>query len=172
MNSVAKLARKSHPVPASKKVNQLAECKSVESIAEFIDAIRLRVAVFIVEQNCEPGWEPDETDKIAKHFIASLDSRVVATTRCWKPVENEVKIERFVVDAKHRGFGIGRMLLNYVSSELEKERPARIWAQCQAHAQSFYERCGFTVEGPAYDHFGILHVDMRKSPSTGQSSLK
>ena len=42
--------------------------KEIETINEFIDAIRIRVDVFIKEQGFEPGWEPDEDDKVSKHL--------------------------------------------------------------------------------------------------------
>jgi len=39
--------------------------KEVETVNEFIDAIKLRIEVFVREQGFEPGWEPDEDDKKA-----------------------------------------------------------------------------------------------------------
>ena len=66
--------------------------KEVEIISEFIDAIRLRVDVFIIEQGFKPGWEPDEDDKISRHFIAMADDKVVATAKefCFK---NKLEID-------------------------------------------------------------------------------
>ena len=49
--------------------------KKIKTINEFIDAIRIRVDVFINEQGCKPGWEPDEKDKESKQFIALIDKK-------------------------------------------------------------------------------------------------
>ena len=56
--------------------NKNIEYKEIEKIDEFIDAIRIRVDAFIKEQKCEPGWEPDEDDKKAKHFIAIANNKI------------------------------------------------------------------------------------------------
>ena len=50
--------------------------KEVKTINEFIDAIRIRADVFIIEQKCQPGWEPDEEDKDSKHFIAIVEKKL------------------------------------------------------------------------------------------------
>ena len=47
--------------------------KEIETVNEFIDAIRIRYEVFVNEQKFAPGWEPDEDDKEARHFIALVD---------------------------------------------------------------------------------------------------
>ena len=73
-----------------------ARYKETNDIREIIDAIRIRVEVFIKEQGCEPGWEPDEDDKKARHFIALDGKKVIATARVIKRKNGEFKIERMV----------------------------------------------------------------------------
>ena len=79
------------------------KCKKVDSLAEFIDAIRLRVDVFIKEQGFAPGWEPDEDEKSATHFIALADGKVVATARYREIAPGEFKIERMATQKDLRG---------------------------------------------------------------------
>ena len=79
--------------------------KQVEAIQEFVDAIRLRVDVFIKEQGCPPGWEPDELDKDAQHFIAKVDGKIVATLRVLDEPKGVYKIERMAV-AKSGKFSV------------------------------------------------------------------
>ncbi len=57
------------------------EYKKADTRAEYTDALRLRVEVFIIEQGCQPGWEPDEEDATAQHYIAIQDNSVIATAR-------------------------------------------------------------------------------------------
>lgn len=135
--------------------------KHIKTRQEFIDAIRLRVEVFIKEQCCKPGWEPDEEDKISKHFIAKTGGKVVGTARLRQTKGKELKIERMVIDKKYRGKGIGKDFLVYIVEQAKKSKAKRIWMQAQVQAQIFYEKCGFRlISSRPYDLYGIQHVDM------------
>ncbi|MDP1722257.1 MAG: GNAT family N-acetyltransferase [Candidatus Gottesmanbacteria bacterium] len=134
--------------------------KQIKTIQEFIGAIRLRVDVFIKEQQCAPGWEPDEEDKVSEHFIALVDRKIVGTARVRRPNPEEIKIERMAIDKGFRGKGVGDGLLRYVIKQTMRSKPKRIWMQAQTHAQAFYEKCGFHAVSKPYDLYGIEHVDM------------
>ena len=117
--------------------------KKVETIDEFIDAVRLRVDVFIKEQGFQVGWEPDNDDKISKHFVAIVDKKIVATARFRETKKGEIKIERMVTKKDYRGKGIGKDLVKFMIKEIEKLKPEKIWLRSQVKTQPFYERCGF-----------------------------
>lgn len=136
--------------------------KEVGSVNEFIDAIRIRVDVFIIEQKCQPGWEPDEEDKEAKHFIAIADSKVVSTLRIRK-MNGGVKIERMATKKEYRGKDISKGLIEFVLKEIQKSKPKRIWMEAQLQAQEFYEKCSFKAASKPYDLYGISHLDMEYS---------
>ena len=137
-----------------------AEFKQVESINEFIDAIRLRVEVFIKEQGFLPGWEPDEDDKVSKSFIALVKGEVVATARFRESSPGEIKIERMACKKELRKKGICKGLLKFMLQEIKKTKPKRIWAKSQEQAQEFYEKNGFKKVTEAYEEYGVEHVDM------------
>ena len=134
--------------------------KKIETINEFIDAIRIRVDVFIIEQKFQPGWEPDEDDKNATHFIALEENRIVATARAREISENEFKIERMATRKEYRGKGIGKELVHFIIENLKNQNPTRIFMQSQVQAQKFYENCGFVATSEPYDLYGIQHIDM------------
>src|SRR3989338_2961346 len=134
--------------------------KEIEKISEFIDAIRIRVDVFIKEQKCEPGWEPDEEDKKSRHFIAILDNKIVATARVRETRKNEYKIERMATKKEYRKKGIGKGLVEYIINYLNNLNPKRIWMQSQVRAQKFYESCRFKTVSKPYNLYGIKHIDM------------
>lgn len=133
--------------------------KEVKSISEFIDAIRIRVDVFIIEQKSKPGWEPDEEDKIARHFIALADGKIVSTLRI-REVDNGVKIERMVAKKEYRGKGISKGLIEFVLKEIKKLKSKKIWMEAQVQAKEFYEKCGFKAVSEPYDLYGIPHLKM------------
>lgn len=135
-------------------------CKNVSTISEFVDGIRLRVEAFIIEQGCKPGWEPDEKDRDADHYIAKVDGKVVGVLRVVREGAKVFKIERMVTLQESRKLGVGRQLLAYVLSELRIQGAEKIWMQAQSQAQGFYEKCGFVSTSSEYDLYGILHLDM------------
>ena len=135
--------------------------KEIEEIKEFIDAIRIRVDVFIKEQKCKPGWEPDEDDKKSKHFIAIVDDKIVATARIRETGSKEYKIERMATKKEYRKKGIGKGLVDYIINNLNEFNPKRIWMQSQVRAQKFYEKYGFKNVSKPYDLYGIKHIDMK-----------
>lgn len=141
--------------------------KKVETINEFIDAIRIRVEVFIIEQKCKPGWEPDELDKEAKHFIAIVNNQIVSTLRVRNTKPEEVKIESMATKKEYRGKGISKGLLEFVLNEIKKQNPKRIWMEAQVQAKDFYEKMGFKSISISeeYDLFdtGIPHIEMEYS---------
>ena len=141
------------------KLNKI-EYKKVEEISEFIDVIRVRVDVFIKEQRCEPGWEPDEDDKKSRHFIAITDNIIVATARVRETGNKEYKIERMATKKDFRKKGIGKGLVDYIINEINKLNPKRIWMQSQVRAQKFYEKCGFKTVSKPYNLYEIEHIDM------------
>lgn len=134
--------------------------KEVETINEFIDAIRIRVDVFIIEQKSKPGWEPDEEDKSSRHFIATVDGKVVSTARIREVVPNEIKIERMATKKEDRGMDISKGLIKYILQEIIKLNPKKIWMEAQVQAQEFYEKCGFKSVSQPYDLWGIPHIKM------------
>lgn len=134
--------------------------KEVETLPEFIDAIRLRVDVFIKEQGFQHGWEPDEEDKISRHFIASADGLVIGEARVRETEKGSFKIERMVTKKEYRGQGIGSGLVKYVINEMIQFKPRRIWLRSQLQSQRFYEKAGFKAVSEPFDMWGVKHIDM------------
>lgn len=136
--------------------------KEVALISEFIDAIRIRVDVFIIEQKCQPGWEPDEEDKTARHFVALAEGRIVSTLRI-REVEDGIQIERMATRKEFRGKAISKGLIEFVLEEIKKLKPKKVWMEAQVQAQEFYEKCGFIAVSEPYDLYGIPHLNMELS---------
>lgn len=134
--------------------------KEINSIVEFIDAIRIRVDVFIIEQKGKPGWEPDEEDKVCRHFVAIIEGKIVSTVRVRESALNEIKIERMATKKEYRGKGFSKGLIDYVLKKIEELKPKRIWMESQVYAQEFYEKSGFKPISEPYDLWGIPHVMM------------
>src|SRR3990167_5099023 len=98
--------------------------KEISTIREFIDAIRIRVEVFVNEQGFKPGWEPDEDDKKARQFIILKGKKVIGTLRARKSGKG-FKIERMAISKDGRQGGAGRMLLAGAVKALKRSHPRR-----------------------------------------------
>lgn len=138
--------------------------KEIKTTNEFIDAIRLRTDVFIIEQHFPPGWEPDEEDKTAKQFIALSNNRVVATARFRETKKGEIKIERVATKKEFRHKGIAKALLKFMLKKILKLKPKIIFLYSQEPIQKLYSECGFKTASEPFDFNGILHIKMELEP--------
>ena len=134
--------------------------KEVKSIPEFVDAIRLRVEVFIIEQGYPSNLEPDEQDRVSRHFIAICDGKVVSTARVLETAAGEFRIGRMATKKEFRGRGIGKGLLAHIVETIRVLKPKRVWLRSQTHAENFYAKCGFKKTTEPFDYEGTPHVDM------------
>ena len=141
---------------------------SVKSYAELskdelFAILRARVEVFVVEQTC-PYMDIDGQDDSAHHIIGYIDDRLGLYTRIFfRPEQHECSIGRVIVHSRHRGCGLGRVLMEHSEQTcLDIHNPTSIYLGAQAHLKDFYGSLGYRVTGPEYDEDGIPHLPMRK----------
>ncbi|MEE4278615.1 MAG: GNAT family N-acetyltransferase [Halieaceae bacterium] len=130
---------------------------------ELYDALQLRAAIFVVEQNCA-YLDLDGLDPVAIHCFCHEDGRLIAYQRCLGPgtAFDESSIGRIIVDPSQRGRALGRELVQRgIDYNLRSwpDHPIRIGAQ--AHLAHFYGSLGFVSENDHYLEDGIEHVHMR-----------
>lgn len=129
---------------------------------EFHDLIALRIAVFVVEQDC-PYQELDGLDKDAYHMLIWEDASIIGTMRMLKPgvAYDELAIGRVVSDPNHRGKKMGHLMMEaameFIKNEL-KLNSARLSAQ--SHLKEYYSKYGFVATGKDYLEDGIPHSEM------------
>ena len=138
------------------------------TLDEFHDILKLRINVFIIEQNC-PYPELDDKDKQAYHFFAFEEddpSQILAYTRIFKPGDyyKEAAIGRVVVHPDFRKEGLGYKLMIKTIEETEvlfQTKTIKIGAQ--TYLRKFYESLGFQKIGKDYIEDGIPHIYMLKN---------
>lgn len=143
-------------------------CKPFKKLTneELYEIFHLRIAVFIVEQNC-PYQDADGKDPKSFHVTGRQNGELVAYTRIVPPGVSykEVSIGRVISSSKVRGTGTGKVLMEKTMEYIRKEYgkvPIRIGAQ--AYLQKFYEGFGFIKEGDGYLEDGIPHIIMLYTP--------
>tara|TARA_R110002050_G_scaffold95095_2_gene197910 strand:+ start:4113 stop:4550 length:438 start_codon:yes stop_codon:yes gene_type:complete len=129
---------------------------------ELFDIYKLRVDVFVVEQDCAYP-EIDNNDKLVGHLFAYADGQLAAYSRLCPPhtVYSDVSIGRVICHSNFRGQGLGRELVKRAIEQLQKDFPGqKIKAQAQEYLENFYKSFGFKTISESYLEDGIPHVDM------------
>ena len=137
------------------------------SARELYDLLRMRVDVFVVEQNC-PYPELDGKDIDALHLRLLEGGQLLAAARILKPHERRdaSKIGRVVVSPAHRGKRLGDALMSEAIAVCERLYPENpIALSAQAHLRRFYESFGFIGTSQEYLEDGIPHIDMVRQPA-------
>ncbi|WP_075014832.1 GNAT family N-acetyltransferase [Geodermatophilus obscurus] len=123
---------------------------------------RLRVDVFVVEQECPyPELDGRDVEPATWHLWFDDGGDVLATIRVLDDGATRA-IGRVATAAGARGRGLAARLVE-AGIALCEGVPVTLGAQ--AHLQGWYERFGFRLSGPGYVEDGIPHVPMRREPA-------
>lgn len=138
---------------------------------ELYEILKLRVSVFVVEQNC-PYQELDNLDLDAYHLFIKEENRIIAYLRTFKldeyknsyikgsaPIRDVALIGR-VVSAERRK-GHATTLLN-AAVDLVKRNfcTSSIVLEAQVYAAQLYKKIGFVQTSEEFLEDGIPHIQM------------
>jgi ElaA protein len=129
---------------------------------ELYAILRLRSAVFVVEQNCV-FLDLDNLDQPAHHCLGWHAGELVACTRLFGPgiAYPQASIGRVAVAGEVRRYGLGKKLMEVsiqACAQLFGPQPIQIGAQL--YLKRFYEGFGFYQVGEMYLEDGIEHIHM------------
>lgn len=125
---------------------------------QLYDVLRLRAAVFVVEQDC-PYLDPDgaDLDPTTRHlWIEGSTGEPVATARVIEE-GGAWRVGRVVTRADARRSGLAARLVEHALATTG--RPVVLSAQ--SHLAGWYADLGFVVDGPEFLEDGIPHIPMR-----------
>lgn len=129
--------------------------------------LRLRVDVFVVEQEC-PYPELDGRDLApgtVHHWAVDAAGDVVATLRLlrddlpgggWR-----YRLGRVCASPTVRGQGVTGRLMGAALAEMGQRESV---LDAQSHLLGWYSRFGYRADGPEFIEDGIPHTPMRRSP--------
>ncbi|MEE1134749.1 MAG: GNAT family N-acetyltransferase [Methanobrevibacter sp.] len=128
---------------------------------ELYGILKLRVEIFVVEQDCA-YQDLDDKDQCAYHLFLEDEDEIIAVLRILP--ENvafeDMAIGRIVVRKSHRGQGIARammkMAMDFIVKDLGKRR---IRLSGQAYLVDFYNGLGFKRVSDEYLEDGIPHFE-------------
>ncbi|WP_345969054.1 MULTISPECIES: GNAT family N-acetyltransferase [Sulfurimonas] len=137
---------------------------------EILEIMKLRQAVFVVEQACA-YQDADDLDPLSWHLTGweedSKGKRLVAYLRVVFPGRkfDEPSIGRVITPLALRGRGLGSALIHEaierIPSLFQKES---IRISAQQRLEPFYAAFGFETVSTPYDEDGIPHVEMLRMP--------
>ena len=125
------------------------------------DICKIRLEVFVDEQNVPEELEIDGLDDEAKHVLAFIDGQAIGTGR----ILNDGHIGRVAVLKDFRSMGIGKLIMLDLISWAKEAQVQKLWLSSQWHAHSFYLDLGFICEGKIYKEAGIDHIRMYRELS-------
>lgn len=130
---------------------------------ELYNILKLRVDVFVVEQNC-PYPEIDGRDIDAIHVFIPDGEEILAYLRVMdRGVMNEAPSIGRVI-ARKRRCGYGTAVLREGIRQAEAEFHAdKIYLEAQLYARKFYENQGFRQISDPFLEDGIPHIAMLRN---------
>ncbi len=121
--------------------------------------MKLRIEVFVNEQNVPVEIELDKKDDTATHIIALENNICVGCGRIL--IEgNEGHLGRFAVKKNMRNCGIGAKICKFAIDYCTNHSCNYIWLNAQLQAKGFYEKVGFKPVGKPFFEGGIEHIKM------------
>ena len=133
------------------------------TLRELYEIMRLRVDVFVREQNCAYS-DLDGKAYAALHVFFSDNGEICAYLRVLPAgvmFPDCAGMGRVI--AKRRGVGLGaRILRAGIAAAREGFCAGEIRLEAQTYAVGFYEKAGFEIAGEPFLEDGIEHVLMRR----------
>lgn len=136
------------------------------SAAQLHDILRLRVDVFVVEQDCAYP-EIDGADLLpdTEHVWIVDDHGIASYVRLLGVAgTGPVRVGRVVTRPDRRGEALSHQLID---STLQRLGPIETRLEAQSHLAGWYGRLGYRVDGDEYIEDGIPHVPMVRPVAAG-----
>ncbi|WP_018681987.1 GNAT family N-acetyltransferase [Actinokineospora enzanensis] len=130
------------------------------SAADLHAILRLRSAVFVVEQECV-YQDIDGRDLRADthHLWWQPADTPLACLRVLGPPGTERRVGRVCTAESARGLGLGAELMRAALALIGPDRSA---LAAQSRVADWYTRFGYVAEGPEYLDDGVPHITMRR----------
>ena len=127
---------------------------------ELFEIYKLRVSVFVVEQNCA-YQEVDDADKVAYHIYFRDEDGIEGYLRVLPQgiTFEDASIGRVIAVKRRCGIG-SRILSEGIRVAKEKFGAMRITIEAQVYARELYEKAGFVQNSDEFLEDGIPHIRM------------
>lgn len=129
--------------------------------AELYPLLKLRVDVFVVEQECAyPEIDGRDLLPSTVHVWWQPDDEVLGYLRLLRDPDGTHRIGRVCTAMSARGSGLGALLMKAAMEHIGDDAAV---LDAQTYALDFYARFGFVPEGDRFIEDGIEHQTMRRA---------
>ncbi|MCD6068420.1 MAG: elaA [Bacteroidetes bacterium] len=132
-------------------------------VNELYALLKLRMAVFVVEQSC-PYQDLDDKDQLSLHLLGYSNGQLALYARCLPEgisYPGSPAIGRVVIDPAFRANKWGYALMQEAIRVCREHFAAeKITISAQYYLLNFYQKCGFTAVGDVYPEDDIPHIKM------------
>ena len=125
---------------------------------ELYEILRVRAAVFVVEQECA-YQDVDGIDQRAVHAFLRDENGIQAYLRVFEKDACTAQMGRMLTVQRGAGLG-GRLLKEGIRIARDVLKKDVLYIEAQSYAIGFYEREGFRVTSEEFLEDGIPHVQM------------
>ena len=121
--------------------------------------LRLRVDVFVVEQECPyPELDGRDLEPTTRHIWIDEGGMPVACLRLLAEPDGSHRISRVATAADQRHQGLAGLLVDHVMATT----PGRLVLDAQTYLEPWYVERGFARTGNEFTEDGIPHVPMER----------
>ena len=130
------------------------------TVDELYELLRVRSAVFVVEQNCV-YQDLDGDDQKSIHLWLTMAGKVVALARVCPAGTHmkEISIGRVITTERGKGYG-KQIMLHAIDAAREHFGAKLIDIEAQEYAKGFYESVGFQQSSDTFMLDDIPHIKM------------
>lgn len=125
---------------------------------ELYEILRVRAAVFVVEQECA-YQDVDGIDHKAVHAFLRDEGGIQAYLRVFEKDARTAQMGRMLTVKRGAGLG-GRLLKEGIRVARDVLKKDILYIEAQCYATGFYEREGFRITSEEFLEDGIPHVQM------------
>ncbi|UXP33390.1 GNAT family N-acetyltransferase [Reichenbachiella agarivorans] len=143
-------------------MNEKLEIKTFDQLStkELYQFLKLRVDVFVVEQNC-PYPELSDKDEKSLHYMLYDGQELAAYLRTYQREKGVYAIGRIVTDHRYRGKGLAGKLIHEAIAKIQSTEGAKeIYVQGQSPLVDYYRSFGLEVCSQEYLEDNIPHTDL------------
>ena len=126
--------------------------------AQLYEILRVRAAVFVVEQDCV-YQDVDGIDQRAVHAFLQDEGGIRAYLRVFEKDAHTAQMGRMLTIKRGAGLG-GQLLKEGIRIAREVLNKEVLYIEAQCYATGFYTREGFQITSEEFLEDGIPHVEM------------
>jgi predicted GNAT family N-acyltransferase len=128
--------------------------------SEIQDALKVRIDVFVEEQQISRELEFDGLDDECIHFVSYDGNQPIGAGRL-RTIESTGKVQRICVIKDYRGKKIGNEIMYLIHKTAKEKGLNQLVLHAQETAIPFYEKLGYEISSERFFEAGIPHAEMK-----------